>query len=95
MNTNVNWGWIAITLSINIVISILAYLLTIRVILKMKPMFIKARIFGIDMNKPNVKSFEKSGDSIVQIKMYVHYLLLNISYHYHNNFAYNFIQIMK
>ena len=53
MSTSViNWKWIITTISLNILFSIIGYVVVIRVISKMKYMFIKAGIFGIDMNKP-------------------------------------------
>lgn len=38
---------------INAIMSILAYFLTLRVIPRLKDMFIKANLFGTDMNKRN------------------------------------------
>ena len=53
MSTSViNWKCIITTISQNILFSIIGYVVVIRVISKMKFMFIKAGIFGIYMNKP-------------------------------------------
>lgn len=39
----------------NVVLSLIGYVATSRMVLAMRPSFIKARLFGIDLNKPSTK----------------------------------------
>ena len=67
-----DWKWVLITISINILFSMMGYIVSIRVIDKMKHMFIKANIFGIDMNKSishNRNSLKGESTCSGQIKM--------------------------
>lgn len=48
----VNTTWkILFPIVINIIMSVITYIITVRIIPKLKDMFIKANLFGIDMSK--------------------------------------------
>lgn len=45
-----NWK-ILFPIIVNVIMSIVTYIVTVRIIPKLKDMFIKANLFGIDMSK--------------------------------------------
>lgn len=49
-DTNSSWK-ILFPIVINVIMSVIAYIITVRIIPKLKDMFIKANLFGIDMSK--------------------------------------------